>query len=110
MAVALVIFARWNPLACFAAALLFGAAGALGPALQSVGISKGYYFFNAVPYLLTLAIMIVSVSPKRSLRGALAELSDGGAITTAVRQPRRKSFCPNNRWPAAVRIAFIEAS
>ena len=33
MAVALVIFARWNPLACFAAALLFGAAGALGPAL-----------------------------------------------------------------------------
>ena len=28
MAVALVIFARWNPLACFAAALLFGAAGA----------------------------------------------------------------------------------
>ena len=30
MAVALVIFARWNPLGCFAAALLFGGAGALG--------------------------------------------------------------------------------
>ena len=28
MAVALVIFARWNPLACFWAALLFGGAGA----------------------------------------------------------------------------------
>ena len=39
MAVALVIFARWNPLACFDAALLFGGAGALGPALQSVGIT-----------------------------------------------------------------------
>jgi ABC-type uncharacterized transport system permease subunit len=75
MAVALVIFARWNPLACFAAALLFGAAGALGPALQSVGITQGYYFFNAAPYVLTLLIMIVSTSPKRALRGAPAELS-----------------------------------
>ena len=75
MAVALVIFARWNPLTCFAAALLFGAAGALGPALQSVGITQGYYFFNAAPYVLTLFIMIASTSPKRSLRGAPAELS-----------------------------------
>jgi simple sugar transport system permease protein len=75
MAVALVIFARWNPLACFGAALLFGAAGALGPALQSVGITQGYYFFNAAPYVMTLFIMIASVSPKRSLKGAPAELS-----------------------------------
>jgi simple sugar transport system permease protein len=75
MAVALVIFARWNPLACFGAALLFGAAGALGPALQSVGVTQGYYFFNAAPYVLTLLIMIVSTSPKRSLKGAPAELS-----------------------------------
>ncbi|CAN5125595.1 ABC transporter permease [soil metagenome] len=75
MAVALVIFSRWNPLACFGAALLFGAAGALGPALQSVGVTQGYYFFNAAPYVLTLLIMIFSTSPKRSLRGAPAELS-----------------------------------
>jgi simple sugar transport system permease protein len=75
MAVALVIFARWNPIACFLAALLFGAAGALGPALQSVGITQGYYFFNAAPYVLTLLIMVISTSPKRSLKGAPAELS-----------------------------------
>ncbi len=37
MAVALVIFARWQPLRCLWAALLFGAAGALGPALQAIG-------------------------------------------------------------------------
>jgi ABC-type uncharacterized transport system permease subunit len=37
MAVALVVFARWEPLRCLYAALLFGAAGALGPALQSSG-------------------------------------------------------------------------
>ena len=41
MAVALVIFARWSPLRCVVAALLFGAAGAIGPALQSVGITPG---------------------------------------------------------------------
>lgn len=75
MAVARVIFARWNPLACFAAAVMFGGAGAIGPALQSVGISQGYHFFNAAPYILTLLIMIVSISPKRSLRGAPGELS-----------------------------------
>src|SRR3989442_966798 len=57
MAVALVIFARWRPLRCFFAALLFGAAGALGPALQSQGISAGYHLFNAAPYVLTLLVM-----------------------------------------------------
>jgi ABC-type uncharacterized transport system permease subunit len=75
MAVALVIFARWNPLQCFYAALLFGGAGALGPALQSVGITSGYYLFNAAPYVLTLAVMIATCSPQRTLVGAPGELS-----------------------------------
>ncbi|RWP21771.1 MAG: ABC transporter permease [Mesorhizobium sp.] len=75
MAVALVIFARWNPLGCFAAALLFGGAGALGPALQSVGVTQGYYLFYAAPYILTLVIMIATSSPSRSLAGAPGELS-----------------------------------
>jgi general nucleoside transport system permease protein len=75
MAVALVIFARWNPLHCFYAALLFGGAGALGPALQSVGITSGYYLFNAAPYVVTLGIMIATCSPRRALAGAPGELS-----------------------------------
>jgi len=74
-AVALVIFARWNPKLCFYAALLFGGAGALGPSLQSVGIHGGYYLFNAAPYILTLIIMILTCSPRRTLIGAPAELS-----------------------------------
>ena len=65
IAVALVIFARWSPWRCLGAALLFGGAGALGPALQSVGISQGYYLFNAVPYVLTLVILVWTCSPKR---------------------------------------------
>src|SRR5215468_7794260 len=74
MAVALVIFSRWDPVACFWAALLFGGAGALGPALQSVGVAQGYYLFNAAPYVLTLGLMIATCSPERGLRGAPGEL------------------------------------
>ncbi|MDR5809189.1 ABC transporter permease [Caballeronia sp. LZ019] len=75
MAVALVIFARWQPLRCLWAALIFGAAGALGPALQAIGVTSGYYLFNAAPYVLTLAIMIVNCRPDRTLAGAPGELS-----------------------------------
>ena len=75
MAVALVIFARWNPLYCFLAALLFGGAGALGPALQAVGVTQGYYLFYAAPYVLTLVIMILTSSARGQLKGAPAELS-----------------------------------
>jgi general nucleoside transport system permease protein len=75
IAVALVIFARWRPLACLGAALLFGGAGAIGPALQSVGLSGGYHhLFNAVPYVLTLVILVATCSPRRSLKGAPVEL------------------------------------
>ena len=74
IAVALVIFARWQPWRCLGAALLFGGAGAIGPALQSIGISGGYYLFNAMPYALTLAILVLTCSPRRALQGAPGEL------------------------------------
>lgn len=74
IAVALVIFARWRPMACLWAALLFGGAGALGPALQSVGVTGYYYLFNAVPYVMTLVILVVTCAPQRVLRGAPSEL------------------------------------
>jgi len=74
MAVALVIFARWDPLRCLYASLLFGGAGALGPSLQSVGVTWGYYLFNAAPYVLTLALMIAASSTKvrSGMPGSLA--------------------------------------
>ena len=70
MAVALVIFARWNPIQCLWASMLFGGAQAIGPAFQSVGVDSYYYLFNAAPYILTLLIMIVTCSPQRTLVGA----------------------------------------
>jgi simple sugar transport system permease protein len=75
MAVALVIFARWNPLYCFYVSLLFGGATALGPALQSVGITSNYYLYGAAPYFLTLALLIYSSSTRHRLAGAPSEVS-----------------------------------
>lgn len=76
MAVALVIFARWNPIYCLYASLLFGGAAALGPALQSVGITGGYYLFNAAPYVLTLGIMIATSSSKHRFAGMPGEFTN----------------------------------
>jgi ABC-type uncharacterized transport system permease subunit len=75
IAVALVIFARWSPLRCVIASLLFGGAGAVGPALQSIGISAGYHLFSAVPYVLTLAVLIASCRPGNRAAGSPGELS-----------------------------------
>jgi general nucleoside transport system permease protein len=75
IAVALVIFARWSPLRCVGAALLFGGAGAIGPALQSIGISQGYYLFGAVPYVLTLVILVITCKPGSIAKGSPGELS-----------------------------------
>ena len=75
IAVALVIFARWSPLRCVAAALLFGGAGAVGPALQSVGIGWGYHLFNTLPYVLTLFILVLTCRPGEVAKGSPTELS-----------------------------------
>ena len=48
---------------------------ALGPALQSVGVTQGYYLFYAAPYVLTLAVMIATSSGARAMTGAPGELS-----------------------------------
>lgn len=75
MAIALVIFARWNPMHCFWVSLLFGGATALGPALQSVGITTHYYLLNAAPYVLTLVLLVGSSSTRHTLVGAPSELT-----------------------------------
>jgi simple sugar transport system permease protein len=54
---------------------LFGGAGAIGPALQSVGYTSGYYLFSAAPYVLTLAILVASSSATRASAAMPAELA-----------------------------------
>jgi ABC-type uncharacterized transport system permease subunit len=74
IAVALVIFARWRPWRCLGAALLFGGAGALGPALQSVGVGR------RLPPVQRRALCADAAHPGADLlarqRGAPAELGE----------------------------------
>jgi ABC-type uncharacterized transport system permease subunit len=77
IAVALVIFARWNPIYCFYASLLYGAAGSIGGALQSAGIAVSYHLLAGAPAALTLIIMMFTCSPDRPLQGAPRALSMG---------------------------------
>jgi ABC-type uncharacterized transport system permease subunit len=59
IAIALVIFARWNPLLAIAGALLFGGAEALQLQLQAAGADISPFLMNMVPYLLTLLVLVV---------------------------------------------------
>jgi general nucleoside transport system permease protein len=77
MAVALVIFAKWDPVRCLWASLLFGGAGALGSALRGAKLSSPEmgYIWDAAPYILTLGIMILTSSRKKAMAGAPGELT-----------------------------------
>jgi general nucleoside transport system permease protein len=71
VAIALVIFGRWNPLIVFGGALLFGMTDALQLSIQAVSGGTHavvpYEFFQALPYLLTLTVMVVAtVAARRS--------------------------------------------
>jgi general nucleoside transport system permease protein len=57
IAIALVMFARWNPWAAIAGALVFGGAEALQLQLQARGLDVSPFFMNMLPYLLTLAVL-----------------------------------------------------
>ena len=72
---ALVIFARWNPMLCLEPRCCSAAPPRSARRCRSIGFSYGYHLFNAAPYILTLLIMIATCSPKRTLVGAPAELS-----------------------------------
>jgi len=76
MAVALVIFAKWDPIRCLGASLLFGGVGSLGLALQGQNLTSAAqaYIWNAAPYILTLGIMILTSSRARAMAGAPATL------------------------------------
>jgi simple sugar transport system permease protein len=59
IAIALVIFARWNPLWAIAGALVFGGAESLQLQLQAAGADVSPFIMNMLPYGLTLMVLIV---------------------------------------------------
>lgn len=69
IAVALVIFASWNPIKAFFAAVLFGGLSILGLRLQAMGFSFSQYLVDMIPYLATIIIVIFST--RKNVKGNL---------------------------------------
>jgi simple sugar transport system permease protein len=68
IAVALVIFGAWNPARVAAGALLFGAVEAGQFRLQGINVPVSAFFLNMLPYLFTVAVLILSTMRTRRLR------------------------------------------
>lgn len=58
IAVALVIFALWNPTRAILGAYLFGGVEALTFRLQTIGIHISSFFMSMLPYLVTIVVLV----------------------------------------------------
>jgi simple sugar transport system permease protein len=65
IAAALVIFASWNPLYAILGSILFGGIQVLGQRLQLFGVNIPSHFLAMLPYICTVAVLIVSIGPFR---------------------------------------------
>lgn len=65
IAVALVIFATWNPYKALFGAYLFGGLDIIGFRIQNLGINVSQYFIDMLPYLVTITVLVV-VSMRKS--------------------------------------------
>lgn len=75
IAIALVIFATWNPARAAVGAYLFGGVEAGQFRLQSAGIPVSSFFLSMLPYLFTIAVLILATRATTRLRiGAPAAL------------------------------------
>jgi len=62
IAIALVIFAMWDPIKAMLGAYLFGAVVAATLRIQAVGANFPFYILNMAPYIVTiLALIIITV-------------------------------------------------
>lgn len=60
IAVALVIFAMWDPVRAMLGAYLFGGVDALTFRLQALGVVIPSFFLKMLPYVFTIAVLIIS--------------------------------------------------
>lgn len=59
IAVALVIFATWNPTKAFLGSWLFGVVDVLGFHMQNLGITVSSFFLKMLPYVITIIVLII---------------------------------------------------
>ena len=75
IAIAIVIFAAWNPIYAAFGSYLFGGLVALQFRLQAFGYDVNVYFLKMLPYLITLLTLIIFSSKKfRKTYGPIASL------------------------------------
>lgn len=88
IAVALVIFATWNPVKGMLGSYLFGFILILGPRLQALNVQIPTFLFSMLPYILTIVVLILSTGQfsKRSKRRKLEPDSLGNAYDREARQ------------------------
>jgi len=85
IAIALVIFSFWRPELCIIGAYLFGGlAGGLPSALQAHGYKIKPEFLNALPYVMTIAVLVAVSS-----RGAKRRLGAPAALGTPYAREER---------------------
>ena len=60
IAVALVIFASWNPYKAMIGAYLFGGLDIIGFRVQGANLPISDYFINMLPYLVTIIVLVVA--------------------------------------------------
>lgn len=70
IAIALVIFAMWDPVRALLGSYLFGGVDALGFRIQAVGALIPSFFLNMLPYIFTILVLILATR-QGSRRGAL---------------------------------------
>jgi len=58
IAVALIIFARWNPLRALFCAYFFGVMDTIGFKIQLIGSSIPSYFLKMIPYVVTILVLM----------------------------------------------------
>jgi ABC-type uncharacterized transport system permease subunit len=76
IAVALVIFASWNPVKAMIGSFLFGGLSILGFRLQSMGINISQYWVDMLPYAATILIIILSSRKNKKENQPPADLSN----------------------------------
>jgi simple sugar transport system permease protein len=79
IAVALVIFSKWNPLRAIVGALLFSGAVAFQLLLQSSGVKVSPFLLDTIPYILTLLVLMVwGGKRKHAAPASLGRVYQGG--------------------------------
>ena len=76
IAVALVIFASWNPVKALLGAIFFGGLSILGLRLQAMGVAVSQYLVDMIPYVATVVIVIISSHKKKKENQPPADLGN----------------------------------